>query len=176
MTGIWESIINLLSVVKLWTVIPQGRGGVRLRCGRLHRTLGPGFHWQCPIIDDMSTIVVCTQAVNLPNQSITLEDGQSVALSGAIEYSITDAAAALLNVHDLDVAIQNLAMGVLAEQVSALTFPECDRGHIEEVTIGEMKERCDRWGVLLSRVWITDIAKHRVFRLLTTDTPKGLGA
>jgi hypothetical protein len=79
-------------------------------------------------------------------------------------------------VFDLDVAIQNLAMGVLAEQVSALTFAECDREHIEEITIGQMKERCESWGVELSRVWITDIAKHRVIRLLTTDTPKGMEA
>lgn len=163
----WESIIGFLSRLTVLRIVRQYEGGVFLRCGKYKRTLGPGLYWTWPVVDDVQATTVVPRLVDLVDQSVTLEDGASVAFSGALEYEITDARKALLAVDNLAQSIQTLAMGFLADELSSRTFDESrDLRDVEESVVAAMKKQSRSWGVKIRRVWITDLSKHRVLRLL----------
>ena len=153
------------------TVFPYERG-VFLRMGKYKKTLKPGLYFCFPVIDEVQKLDVTPQVINLPNQSVTTKDDKILAVSGAVEYSIHDVRKALLEVQNFDASLQNLSMGVIGNYAKQRTYGDCIKldGFEQEVIEG-IRNRASEWGLKVTRFWITDLAKHHVYRLMTQDTP-----
>lgn len=152
-------------------VFPNERG-VFLRMGKYKKTLEPGLYFCFPIIDEIQKLDVTTQVINLPNQSVTTKDGKSLAISGAVEYSIYDSRKALLEVQNFDVSLQNLSMGIIADYIKQRAYQDCIKlNGLEAQIVESIKDRASDWGLDITRLWITDLAEHHVYRLMTQDTP-----
>lgn len=153
------------------SVFPN-EGGVFLRMGRYKRTLEPGLYFCLPIIDEVQKLDVTPQVINLPNQSITTKDSRTLAVSGAVEYSIYDPKKALLQVQNFDASLQNLSMGIIANYVKQRSYQDCIKiDGLEQEVIDRIKDRAGDWGLKVTKFWITDLAEHRVYRLMTQDSP-----
>ena len=112
-----EKAVRILP--RFMAVFPYERG-VFLRMGKCKRTLEPGLYFCMPIIDEIQKLDVTPQVINLPNQSITTKEGKTLAVSGAVEYSICDPQKALLEVQNFDASLQNLSMGIIGQYINNL--------------------------------------------------------
>ncbi len=147
-------------------------GGVFLRGGKYKKTLSEGFYWKWPVYDTVQSLDITTQVINLPNQSITTQDNHCVAVSGAIEYRISDARKALLCIQDYDTSLQNLAMGTISHYLNRKILTECQQiGELEKEVLRGLRGRVEDWGLFVSKFWITDLAEHKVYRIMSHDTP-----
>ncbi|MHC4152424.1 MAG: SPFH domain-containing protein [Planctomycetota bacterium] len=156
-----------------FAVVFPNEGGVFLRMGKYKKTLGPGLYFCFPIIDEVLKLDITTQVINLPNQSMTTRDAKAIAISGAIEYSIYDPRKALLDVQNFDASLQNLSMGIIGVFIKERTYQDCIKVNgLEGKVIEGIKDRAEEWGLKVKRFWITDMARHRVYRLMTHDSPQ----
>jgi regulator of protease activity HflC (stomatin/prohibitin superfamily) len=164
-----EKAVRILP--RFMAVFPYERG-VFLRMGKCKRTLEPGLYFCLPIIDEIQKLDVTPQVINLPNQSITTKDGKTLAVSGAIEYSISDPQKALLEVQNFDASLQNLSMGIIGQYIKQRTYEECIKlDGLEHQVIEGIRNRAIDWGLKVTKFWVTDLAQHHVYRLMTQDTP-----
>lgn len=168
----WAKLTEFLLNVPPWATVFPNEGGVFLRGGKYKETLTAGFYIKWPIYDVVQKLNVTTQPINLPNQSIITKDDHTVAASGAIEYSIGDARKAILCVLNFDVSLQNLAMGTIAHYLNRKNYADCmDISGIEREVLGVLEKRVESWGLCITDFLITDLAEHKVFRVMSKDTP-----
>lgn len=173
--SLFTSIADFLLNVPPYAVIEPNEGGVFLRGGKYKKTLACGWYWKYPIYDTVRTLDITTQVINLPNQSITTKDGHCAAASGAIEYSISDVRKALLCIQDFDISLQNLAMGTIAHYLNRKIYADCtDIGGLESEVLKALRRKVEDWGLYITKFWITDFAEHKVYRIMTHDTPVSL--
>lgn len=126
---------NLLPITVVW----EDELGVLLRRGKFVRQLSPGCYWTVPIIDEVRTIQVIPQILDLPDQTITI-DGAPYSVSGSITYHIDNAYRALLCVQNEERALSCLAREVILEH-------EADMDKVYEALDNEV----DDWGIVVTK-------------------------
>ena len=150
------------------TIMTVYEAGLRFTFGKYIRVITAGWFWYTPLFQRIQWMEIQTQVVDLRSQSIRTADGQSMIVSGAIQYSVKDVRKAILNVQNVDTALENLALGVLLEFVKSKTLEEChDVGALKKEILRGIKEAAQGWGLKIERVYITDLDKCRNLRLLT---------
>lgn len=168
-------LIDFLGGFRLWTIIPADEGGVRLRCGKKKgQALGPGWHWQIPVLDEIQIVSLRPQVINLPNQSLTTTDGLPIAVSCAIGYWIPRPDLALLEVQNFDVSLQNIAMGVVSRYVMSRTYDDLSEAELCQVVLEGIRDEALGWGLKIQRVYLHDLIEHRAYRIMTHEQPEKL--
>jgi len=149
------------------TVMPNERG-VLVRKGKIVREAGPGWVWIWPPIDELVSLVVVAQIRDIRAQSVTTSDDKCLAISGAVSYKICNATKAAFRVNNFDDSLETLCLGILAHYVNQRKYADCRKvaGIVEEIKLGIREKATDKWGVQILDVWITDIAIHKVIRVL----------
>jgi len=156
-----ELISKLFSIIpRLWMVQPD-EAGVRTTLGNHVKAIGPGYWFYWPLIQEIITLTVTPQVVDLRPQSLRIDD-QDVTVSGAIMYRISDARKALLNVQDYDRSLITLALGIIAN----------GELHEDEI-LKRLREAAAGWGIKVMRVFITDRGNVLNIRLLTNTPIEG---
>lgn len=172
MLQFFQTIADFLLNIPPYAFIFPNEGGVLLRGGKYKRTLFEGFYWKWPIYDTVQSLDVTTQVINLPNQSITTQDGHCVAVSGAIEYLISDARKALLCIQDFDTSLQNAGMAFVCHYLNRKSLQDCTQiGELEKEVLRGLRSKVENWGLSITKFWITDFAEHKVYRIMSHDTP-----
>lgn len=185
----------LVFLNKLFFFIPRPyivqvfEGAVFLRCGkhktkfwfrkgknRVMKSLEPGIYVLLPVIDDIRAITKVDQAVDLKNQSLLTRDGKNIVVSGTIRYHIDKPQKALLDVHDMDVTLSRVGLGVIADYVNTKTLAECtELAKLKAELMMKMFAIAKEWGIHIDEVYITDIGTTINLRLLTnTDNPNSV--
>lgn len=143
-----------------WFVVGPSEMGLRLRCGKVSKKMGPGLYWLLPIIHDYERRVVVAQVIDVPDVSIKTKDGVSVVASGIVEYSIDDLEAALYRVLDYDEAIQLYGSACLAAQVGTLEWNHgiYDRKALENKLRDELRKLVSVWGIKVKRFVVNRLA------------------
>ena len=89
-----------------YVIIEEWNAGVHLRYGKWIKTLYGGIHFKIPFFDSIIECPVITQSVNLPSQTLTTLDEQSIVLKAIIRYKVNNVRTYLLGVmHANDVLI-----------------------------------------------------------------------
>jgi len=115
------------------------------------------------VLQSVEKIVTVTQLVNMTTQSLTTKDGKSLMVSGVIRYEVFDVKLALLAVHDYDKALPDEAEVAVSHFVTRNTAKQCfDLGQIEKDVEKRLKREAKKWGVLIQRFKINEIAKQTV--------------
>lgn len=165
----FEQIINFIKEFWPLYIVRQNELAIFLRCGKWKRNIGPGLYFRIPFIEEIESVVSKTQIVNLTNQSLTSEDGMSVAISGAIEYSISNPRKCLLDVQDFDESLVNLCLISIAKIVRNKCF-RCDIDELETDVYDILDRRAESWGIDVTEFRITDYVDHSVLRILDMPT------
>lgn len=148
-------------------LIAPDEGGVRVTLGKYLAPTPPGWYLIFPLIQKVIYITVTPQVEDLRAQSIMTSDGFSMAVSGAVEYSIRDAVKAILNVQDYDRSLKNLSLGAIVDYVTTHTLEQCKNvEEIKNVVRKALRLHVNDWGIKLINVYITDLDKHRAIRLM----------
>lgn len=144
--------------------------GVKFFCGRFSKTVEEGLYFLLPLVEDIKKIVVATQIINLPNQSLQ-SNGKTIAVSGAIEYHIESPFKALCNVLNYDTSLQNLAMSVIANSLYNSLEVDINATDLQNKVYDIIEQKASQWGLCITNFWITDLCEHKVYRIMTTDMP-----
>ena len=170
--GFWskffEAVKKLIPRIEL---IQPDELGVKVTLGTREKILIPGWYFLWPIIQEIVYTTVTTQVVDLRNQSIYSLDRQSMIVSGAIQYKVSNIRKAMLEVNDYDQSLQALALGVLSAVASTLTENELsDTEELGNRILKKIREEANGWGLRLQKVYITDLGRARNIRLLTNGS------
>jgi len=153
------------------TIMTIYEAGLRFTFGKRIKTVTNGWFWYVPLFQRIQWMDIQTQVVDLRSQSVRTSNGQSVIVSGAIQYSVKDVRKAILNVQNVDTALEKLALGVILEFVNNKTLSEChDIEALKREILRGIKEAAQGWGLKIERVYITDLDKTFNLRLLTNGT------
>jgi len=117
-------LLVLVGLILVWAglgvyQVDEKERAVILRLGQYHSTVGPGLHWNPPIIDQRYTVLV-TQEQDYSSRGLMLtKDENIVEVPISIQYNIPDPRAYILNVRNPDISLQHAADSALRHVVGS---------------------------------------------------------
>lgn len=161
---------------KFWFTLQPWEMGLRVRSVprkvQKRQSFGPGIHWKLPFVDHFEVSNVASQVSNLPNQSVRTADGKTLAISGAVTYSIHNIEKYHVNVQNADTSIQTLTMALLTEYVARNSLVQCSYDAIVAAVLPKLRKAGFTWGIEVEAVSLTDLCEHRALRLMMMDAPQ----
>jgi membrane protease subunit HflK len=151
---------DLLPVV----IIEEWNGAVRLRFGIFNKILKPGIHFKIPLVDSIIECPVITQSINLPSQTLTTLDDESVVLKSIIRYRVINVRNYLLGVMHANDVLIDTTQGIIRDVVEITTWD--DLVNVNETITKEVKRFVKKWGIEVEAVTITDlgvVTSYRIF-------------
>ena len=153
-----------------WVIVEEWNGAVHLRFGKWIQTLRPGLHFKIPFFDSIIECPVITQSINLPSQTLTTLDEQSIVLKSIIRYRVSNVRTYLLKVmHATDVLIDT-TQGMIRDIVEVTTWE--DLVDVNHQITDEVKEFVVKWGIEVEAVTITDLGIVKSFRIFGDEAHK----
>jgi regulator of protease activity HflC (stomatin/prohibitin superfamily) len=153
-----------------WVIIEEWNGAVHLRLGKWIKTLLPGLHFKIPFFDSILECPVLTQSINLPSQTLTTLDEQSIVLKSIIRYRVSNVRTYLLNVmHATDVLIDT-TQGMIRDVVELTAWE--DLVDVNHKITAEVKDFVVKWGIEVEAVTITDLGIVKSFRIFGDEAHK----
>ena len=130
-----------------------------------------GLHFYWPLIQDITDMDTVPEVVNLPIQSLTTKDKETLCISGAVHYEIEDLHKYLTRVQDFDESFIAMILGIVERMVTTADFDDLRNGGklaLREHVLDDAGVIAHRWGVKLIDFYITDMVKARSLRLFGT--------
>ena len=150
-----------------FVVIDDFERAVVLRFGRFHRELDPGFHWIIPFeVERVIADNVVPRTLNLGAQSLTTQDGSQIVLSVVLTARIHDIRKSLLDVENVDTAVQDSCYGEIASVVHQHTWDEMQAEDISDQMLKACRKRAFSYGVEIMRTQVADLARCKTLRLV----------
>jgi membrane protease subunit HflK len=162
-----DLIVQFLEFFRFCTIVDCYERGVRLRFGKFHSVMEPGFHWLAPFyIDNPITESTVTQLYQCATQSLVTFDGKVVAAGIVITYNIRDIRKALLEVHAVKDAVYDACHATVAEMLAKTLWDEVRSAEF----LGKLTAACRklgfRYGIEIEQVRFSELAPVRTLRLV----------
>ena len=150
-----------------WRVVTEAQAGVAFVRGKA-QLIEPGIFWWWPAWTEIHIQEVVRQTLNLPAQSLMSRDGKQVAVSGIVVYEIVDPLTAFVKVHDLDDAIQDMALASIKSVFWGWTLNQMyeKAGELDELMCAQCRENLSDWGVKVHKLFLSDLSDAIVVRHL----------
>ena len=146
-----------------FVIVEQWNGSVQLRFGKFIKVLYPGIHFKIPFFDSVIETPVITQSVNLPSQTLTTLDDESIVLKSIIRYKVSNIQTYLLSVMHANDVLIDTTQGIIRDVVERTTWN--DLVDVNETITDKVKEYVVRWGIEVEAVTITDLGIVKSFRI-----------
>ena len=146
-----------------FVIVEQWNGSVQLRFGKFIKVLYPGIHFKIPFFDSVIETPVITQSVNLPSQTLTTLDDESIVLKSIIRYKVSNIQTYLLSVMHANDVLIDTTQGIIRDVVERTTWNNLV--DVNETITNEVKEYVVRWGIEVEAVTITDLGIVKSFRI-----------
>jgi regulator of protease activity HflC (stomatin/prohibitin superfamily) len=153
-----------------FVIIEQWNGAVQLRFGKWVRNLSGGIYFKIPFFDSIIECPVITQSVNLPSQTLTTLDDESIVLKSIIRYRVSNIQTYLLGVMHANDVLIDTTQGIIRDVVEMTTWN--DLVDVNSQITNEVKEYVVRWGIEVEAVTITDLGLVKSFRIFGDETHK----
>ena len=153
-----------------YVIIEEWNAGVHLRYGKWIKTLYAGIHFKIPFFDNVIECPVITQSVNLPSQTLTTLDEQSIVLKSIIRYKVNNVRTYLLGVMHANDVLIDTTQGMIRDVVELTTWE--DLVDVNETITNKVKEYVVRWGIEVEAVTITDLGLVKSFRIFGDEAHK----
>ncbi len=173
---LFEVVANCFFFFIPFAVIRHYERGVQLRFGVKHKVLEPGFHWVRAFnIDEVMKDNVAPRTHRIVSNLTTL-DGRAIVVGLVVTSRIRDIEKAMLEVEDMDTAMDDSCRGSLFRYVSERTWddlrvaqvpiPDDDEANTgPEALYKACRKMAFRWGVEVMRVQLSDLSISRSLRL-----------
>ena len=153
-----------------FVIIEQWNGAVQLRYGKFIKVLYPGIHFKIPFFDSVIECPVITQSVNLPSQTLTTLDEQSIVLKSIIRYRVSNVRTYLLGVMHANDVLIDTTQGMIRDVVELTTWD--DLVDVNETITNKVKDYVTKWGIEVEAVTITDLGIVKSFRIFGDEGHK----
>ena len=153
-----------------FVIIEQWNGAVQLRYGKWIRNLSGGIHFKIPFFDSIIESPMITQSVNLPSQTLTTLDEQSIVLKSIIRYRVSNIQTYLLSVMHANDVLIDTTQGIIRDVVEMTRWN--DLVDVNTQITNEVKEFVVKWGIEVEAVTITDLGIVKSFRIFGDEAHK----
>jgi regulator of protease activity HflC (stomatin/prohibitin superfamily) len=153
-----------------YVIIEEWNAGVHLRYGKWIKTLYGGIHFKIPFFDSIIECPVITQSVNLPSQTLTTLDEQSIVLKAIIRYKVNNVRTYLLGVMHANDVLIDTTQGIIRDVVEMTKWDNLI--DVNTQITNEVKEYVVRWGIEVEAVTITDLGLVKSFRIFGDEGHK----
>jgi regulator of protease activity HflC (stomatin/prohibitin superfamily) len=162
MTGFLEFLGRIWGSIVFCRIIETWQQGVRFRRGKPEAKPLPAgiwFHW--PTLDRIEPVPCKPRYIDLPVQSVTTQDNETVTFSANICYDIENAVLAITEVHDLEDFMSRASMGHLHGKIHERNLGQlmADLKELEKSLEGTLHTRVKRWGIRVLDVKLTDMVR-----------------
>ena len=164
--GIWRDLL-------FFKIIAPWERGVRVRFGKYYRGFGPGVHFKIPFFDTFHIVNVRRQTVDLEDQTVETRDGIPVLISLSLQYEIRNVESVFVKVQDFDVSLLTEAMNIVAAWINTHLYAECTIERIIGDNYEPIRKIGFEWGCTVLRVSVNNLARHRVYRFVTSAATAG---
>lgn len=154
-TGIVVVALVIIIVLRSIKVIPQAQAAVIERLGRYQKTGEAGLVWLAPFLDRIrARIDLREQVVSFPPQPVITEDNLTVSIDTVVYFQVTDPRAAVYEIANYIVAVEQLTTTTLRNLVGSMDLEETltSRDHINGRLRGVLDEATGKWGIRVARV------------------------
>ncbi|MGQ0841798.1 SPFH domain-containing protein [Actinokineospora sp.] len=145
----------LTVVVKSILVIPQAQSAVIERLGRFRNVAEPGLNFLVPFFDRVrARIDLREQVVSFPPQPVITRDNLTVSIDTVIYFQVTDSRAAVYEISNYIIAVEQLTTTTLRNVVGGMSLEETltSRDQINSQLRGVLDDETGRWGIRVARV------------------------
>jgi regulator of protease activity HflC (stomatin/prohibitin superfamily) len=168
---VFDRLIQLVAefayLFRVWAIVHPYERVVVLRLGHFSRVLGPGRHWVWPLrIEETLSETVTPRTTNLPVQTVTTSDGVQVSVAALVTWEVSDVAKLLLESADHQEAMLDTAMGVVAQGCMSVLWSDLQGPEFARTLRSDIKRKARKWGIRVTDVQLTDLAKTRTYRVL----------
>ena len=153
-----------------YVIIEEWNAGVHLRFGKWIKTLYAGIHFKIPFFDSIIECPVITQSVNLPSQTLTTLDEQSIVLKSIIRYKVNNVRTYLLGVMHANDVLIDTTQGIIRDVVEMTKWDNLI--DVNTQITNEVKEYVVKWGIEVEAVTITDLGLVKSFRIFGDEGHK----
>jgi regulator of protease activity HflC (stomatin/prohibitin superfamily) len=149
--------VSLLSVAV--NLVQQGYMGVVTRFGRFQRDVGPGIRLIVPFFERLVRVDMRETPRTGDRQDVITRDNVAVSVNATIFSQIIDPKAALFNVSNYAVAIDQQARTTLRNAFGNVSLDEAlsEREQINAAMQVAMEQVTDKWGIRINRIEVVDI-------------------
>lgn len=157
--GVAAIIVLATAVFRSMRIVQQGSVGVVKRLGEFRGVRQPGLHPMVPFVDSMTKIDMREFPMTGDQQSVITKDNVSLRVSATIFCQVIDVKAALFEIADFRLAVDQLSRTALRAVFGEMTLDQSlsERDTINMRMQDHMADAAMKWGVRLNRIEILDI-------------------
>jgi regulator of protease activity HflC (stomatin/prohibitin superfamily) len=152
------ALLLLILVVRAVLRVPTGQAVVLERFGRFRRIATAGLRVRVPLLDQVRARVdLREQVITFPAARLRTRDDEHVAVALTVFCRITDVAAAVYEVANYLLALEQLARAALADEVDDLTRERAlhSRRALAHTLQAALDAEVNRWGITVTSVELT---------------------
>ena len=140
---------------------------LRVRCGKHIRLHEGGLHFKVPYIDYIFKQNTRLRISDVPAQTITTLDAQTITLSGALQYRVADITPLFMKLHMAENTIAQECQAILTEYIAWNEFAKCSPKDV----MSHVQESVDfaQYGLADVRFILKDFAVVKTYRFITGD-------
>lgn len=154
-------------------IVQKTEAGVKFVRGKHVKVLKPGLRWYWPLVTNKEVVPIVRQVINLRCQTLMTKDGKTVIASAVIIYRVSDVEAFLVENHDADEAIAEVAVAALRDAIVEETLEELQRNNrkkIDNRLTRQGKDMLQPFGVDVEAVRLTSFAPAATYSVIGGTT------
>jgi len=163
-----EAISKILDAISTlfqwWFIVTPWEKAVRVRMGKKVEVKSEGIYFKIPFLDTVYTQNTKIRVVDLPVQTVTTSDNQTLTISSIVGYHIEDILLLYNSLYHPDSTIANIVMGKISEYISAHTLADCTPSKIESAMKRELNKT--EFGIAYKYVRVVSHAVVKTYRLI----------
>lgn len=168
MAQVKELLEYIFNIFKIWVIVQPWQQGIRVRFGKNKKLLNPGIHFKIPYFDSVYVQETRMRMVNIPIQTVTCSDKNTVTLSGTLGYSISNIETLYSTLYHPESTIISICMAMVTDYISKVELGSITLDNIEEYVLEEL-QKVD-YGLRFERFEITNFASVKTFRIIKDDS------
>jgi len=152
-------VVAAVVLSRVFKIVQQGSVGVVKRVGEFKAVRQPGLHIMAPFVDRMTKVDIREFPMTGDQQSVITRDNVALRVSATIFCQVIDVKAALFEIADYVLAVDQLSRTALRAVFGEMTLDQSlsERDTINTRMQDHMAAAAVKWGVRLNRIEILDI-------------------
>ncbi|MBZ5527125.1 MAG: SPFH/Band 7/PHB domain protein [Acidobacteriia bacterium] len=153
----------LVTLAKAGRIVKQYEKGLVMRLGKYHAMASSGLTFILPFVDDLISVDMREQVINVPPQQVITKDNVTVEVDAVVYYKVIDPVKSQFEVQNFGYACTTLAQTNLRNLIGDRTLDETlvARDMINSNLREVLDEATNAWGVKATRVEVQKIQPPR---------------